>query len=57
MNTAGLIEAWGRGYERIRDGCQSAGTPEPNVEHDGAGLWMKWAWRTPEVTPKSPPKS
>lgn len=26
---AGLIEAWGRGYERIVEACRAAGTPEP----------------------------
>lgn len=52
----GLIEAWGRGYERIMDACREAGTTLPTVRHDGAGLWIEWEWvppeeGTPQVTP------
>jgi ATP-dependent DNA helicase RecG len=53
----GLIEAWGRGYERIMDACCEAGTPLPTVRHDGAGLWIEWEWVPPDeatdpVTPQ-----
>jgi ATP-dependent DNA helicase RecG len=44
----GLIEAWGRGYERILDACREAGTALPTVRHDGAGLWIEWGWVPPE---------
>ncbi len=44
---AGLIEAWGHGYERIVDACREAGTPEPAVEYDGNGVWLKWGWVNP----------
>ena len=44
----GLIEAWGRGYERIMDACREAGTTLPTVRHDGAGLWIEWEWVPPE---------
>ncbi len=44
---AGLIEAWGRGYERIVEACRSAGSPEPTIEYDGNGVWVKWAWTNP----------
>ncbi|MDX2053242.1 MAG: ATP-binding protein [Polyangiaceae bacterium] len=42
---AGLIEAWGRGYEKIRDACLEAGASEPTVEYDGSGVWLRWAWQ------------
>lgn len=45
---AGLIEAWGRGYDKIRDACREAGTPEPTVEYDGGGIWLRWAWQVPD---------
>jgi ATP-dependent DNA helicase RecG len=44
---AGLIEAWGRGYERIIEACREEGTPEPTIEYDGNGVWVKWAWENP----------
>jgi len=47
----GLIEAWGRGFERIVEACRSAGTTLPEVRHDGSGLWTEWHWQPPEVTP------
>jgi hypothetical protein len=56
MSTVRPTEAWGRTYERIRDACQSASAPNPSIERDGAGLWMEWAWRTPEVTPEVAPE-
>ena len=52
---AGLIEAWGRGYERIAEACREAGSPEPTIEYDGNGVWLKWAWVNP--TSDVPPQS
>jgi ATP-dependent DNA helicase RecG len=49
---SGHIEAWGRGYERIAEACREAKAPEPTVEYDGSGIWLKWARHTPEVTPE-----
>ncbi len=46
---AGLIEAWGRGYEKIREACREAGAPEPTVALDG-GLSVEWQWQVPEDT-------
>ena len=37
---AGMIEAWGRGIERIIEACREAGTPEPEVKYEQTGLWM-----------------
>jgi hypothetical protein len=39
------------------EACREAKAPEPAVEHDGNGVWLKWAWQAPEVTRKSPRKS
>lgn len=37
---AGMIEAWGRGIERILEACREAGTPEPEVRYETTGLWV-----------------
>jgi ATP-dependent DNA helicase RecG len=49
---AGLIEAWGRGYEKIRDACHEAGAPAPEVEFDG-GVRLLWQRRIPDDTVSS----
>jgi ATP-dependent DNA helicase RecG len=36
---AGLIEAWGRGIERILQACRQAGIPEPELRQEPTGLW------------------
>lgn len=37
---AGMIEAWGRGFERILEACREAGAPEPEVRYEHTGLWV-----------------
>lgn len=37
---AGLIEAWGRGIERILQGCAAAGLPAPELSYESTGLWV-----------------
>jgi ATP-dependent DNA helicase RecG len=37
---AGMIEAWGRGIERILEACREAGTPEPELRFEATGLWV-----------------
>lgn len=39
-----MIEAWGRGIQRIMDICREAGNPTPTwrLEAGGGGLWMKF---------------
>ncbi len=39
---AGEIEAWGRGIEHIYAACREAGAPEPEIEYEQTGLWMKF---------------
>jgi ATP-dependent DNA helicase RecG len=36
---AGLIEAWGRGIERIVQACRQAGLPDPELRLEPTGLW------------------
>ncbi len=43
----GLIEASGRGYERIAEACREQGTPEPAVKSDRGGVRIQWAWVNP----------
>ena len=41
---AGMIEAWGRGIERILDACRAADVPEPELRHETSGLWVEFAF-------------
>jgi len=36
---AGMIEAWGRGIERMMGACEKAGTPVPEFDCEQTGLW------------------
>ncbi len=44
---AGLIEAWGRGIQRIIEGCEAVGSPLPRwrIEPEG-GLWVEFPFST-----------
>jgi ATP-dependent DNA helicase RecG len=44
---AGMIEAWGRGIERILDACHAANVPEPELRYEPSGLWVDFPF--PEV--------
>lgn len=35
-----MIEAWGRGIERIFEACRAAGTPTPEVGCEPSGVWL-----------------
>ncbi len=37
---AGMIEAWGRGIERIMDACKAAEVPIPEIKFETGGLWV-----------------
>ncbi len=41
---AGMIEAWGRGVQRIADLCLEAGNPRPEweLQSGGDGLWLRF---------------
>jgi len=40
--SAGLIEAWGRGIERILGACRDANVPDPLVRYETIGLWIEF---------------
>lgn len=44
---AGMIEAWGRGIERILEACRAAEVPEPDLRYETSGLWVEFPF--PEV--------
>ena len=69
---AGMIEAWGDGYERIVDACHAAGNAKPKVRCEAEGVWLEFAFppsylartqsgapeKTPgETTPIATPKT
>jgi len=41
---AGLIEAWGRGIERILEACASARVPRPDFRYESTGLWTEFSF-------------
>ena len=47
---AGMIEAWGRGIERILLACRAAGTPRPKVRFDHGGLWVVFPYQADKET-------
>lgn len=38
----GMIEAWGRGIDKIRDVCRTAGLPAPVIRNDMGGIWIEF---------------
>ena len=56
---AGMIEAWGRGIERMRVACVAAGVPAPTFRaEDGNGLWsiFRFTPATDAATPVETPE-
>ena len=41
---AGMIEAWGDGYERIVEACHAVGNPKPKVRREADGIWIEFAF-------------
>jgi ATP-dependent DNA helicase RecG len=39
---AGMIEAWGRGIERILEACRLAQVPDPGLRYEKSGLWVEF---------------
>src|SRR5262249_16247600 len=50
---AGMIEAWGRGIEKILAACQAAGVPMPEFRYEHAGLWVVFTFRPEAILPKA----
>jgi ATP-dependent DNA helicase RecG len=42
---SGMIEAWGRGIERILEASRMAGVPAPELRHEHSGLWVEFRYR------------
>jgi ATP-dependent DNA helicase RecG len=51
---AGMIEAWGRGIERIIEACGAAGVPAPELRYERTGLWVEFAYRVTAEVPDKP---
>jgi len=49
----GMIEAWGRGIERILEACRVAGAPMPKLRHEHSGLWVEFRYRPEHRNPAS----
>jgi ATP-dependent DNA helicase RecG len=48
---AGMIEAWGRGIEKIIAACSAAGLPTPIIKPDFGGMWVEFTFsKQGEVT-------
>lgn len=45
---AGLIEAWGRGFEKMQADCKAQGVPGPALQYETNGLWVEFENRTSE---------
>jgi len=41
---AGMIEAWGRGIERIMEACRMANAPVPALRYEPSGLWVEFSY-------------
>ena len=39
---SGMIEAWGRGIEKMIEGCKAHGVPEPVFRGEPTGLWVQF---------------
>jgi ATP-dependent DNA helicase RecG len=50
---AGMIEAWGRGIEKILTACQAAGVPMPELRYEHTGLWVVFTFRPEAILPKA----
>ena len=47
---AGMIEAWGRGVEKVFEACRKAGIKEPNLRYEHTGLWVEFGFATEKTT-------
>ena len=46
---SGMIEAWGRGVEKIIDACRNLGVKEPEFRYEKIGLWVEYIFSTQET--------
>jgi len=48
---AGMIEAWGRGIEKVMQACRNAGRALPTLTYEKLGLWVEFSY--PSMSPPS----
>jgi len=46
---ASLIEAWGRGIEKIQNACRNEDVPLPKISFDGSGFWLKFTFKESQI--------
>ena len=51
---AGMIEAWGRGIERMIEACETVAVPAPRLRYEGSGLWVDFDFRETTKSDESP---
>ncbi len=54
---AGLIEAWGRGIEKMKTECRIANSPEPEVKYDFGGVMITFSGDVPSEQKTFTPQS
>ncbi|MBF0451142.1 MAG: putative DNA binding domain-containing protein [Candidatus Magnetomorum sp.] len=47
---SGMIEAWGRGVEKVFDSCRKSGLEKPDLRYEKTGLWVEFKPTTQEIT-------
>jgi ATP-dependent DNA helicase RecG len=47
---SGMIEAWGRGIERIMEACRNSGNPLPELIYEKTGLWVHFPFSSVDIT-------
>lgn len=57
FSLAGLIEAWGRGIERITEACKQDDYPMPEWKVEPNGVWVVFEFETDQATQKTTQKS
>jgi len=53
----GMIEAWGRGIEKIRESCRIAEIPPPILRNDMGGIWIEFTLSSQPIHVSSPETS
>jgi ATP-dependent DNA helicase RecG len=46
---SGMIEAWGRGVEKVIDACRKSGLKEPDFRYEKTGLWVEFVFSIQET--------
>ena len=54
---SGMIEAWGRGVEKVFDSCRKSGIKEPYLRYEQTGLWVEFVFTTQKTIQKTTQKT